>query len=237
MQEKKQVRSRPSNQDDYPVRRGLLGNFLYGVGMLATRLLTRFSCIGKENIPTTTPYVIAANHQTYIDGLWILSALPKDHFPKMACIAGADLFTDHGLLGQIIVRVGRAIPLNRAGSPVRGLIMAKNKVTEGNILLVHPEGTRTHDGKVAELQDGAAYIALKANVPLLPIFIEGGYDIFPRTSKWPRPFTRKGRRKTLTLHIGKPLYPANYKKAPEMTADLTRWMLEHQDRAEDRKQR
>ncbi|NLW10544.1 MAG: 1-acyl-sn-glycerol-3-phosphate acyltransferase [Clostridiaceae bacterium] len=218
-QDKKQV------ERQYPIPRGPIGYGAYFFGMTMTRLLIKLRFFNRDNFPVNTPYVIAANHQTYVDGMWIGAALPSGHFKKMACIAGKDLEDKHGLLGKLIVKVGRAIAIDRFGNPIRGLIIAKKKVDEGNILLVHPEGTRSHDGRLAEMKDGAAYIAVKSKVPLVPVYIEGGYSVFPRQSKWPKTFDRvKKRKKRVNLYIGKPLLPADYANAKEMTAALIVWM-------------
>jgi len=225
----------PTKPDKYPVKRGFIGNFCFGLGMVATLLMIRFKSEGKENIPKNSPYVIAANHQTYVDGMWIAYFLPRRHFAKMCCLAASDLETSHGLLGRLIMRVGRGIAVDRYGNPVRGLIKAKKEIENGHIMLVHPEGTRTHDGKVAELKDGAAYLSLKSNTPLLPVYIEGGYNVFPRHEKFPKPWDKKKhRRKEVIIHYGKPLLPQDFgKDAHKMTAAATEFMLQMEKKAND----
>jgi len=220
-------------KDKYPVKRGILGNFVYSLGLMATYTFLRFSSEGKNNIPKEIPYVIACNHQTYVDGMWLASFLPRKHFKVMCCLAASDLETSHGLLGRMIMRVGQGIAVDRYGSPVRGLIKAKKEIEKGQIMLVHPEGTRSHDGKVAELKDGAAYMAIKANVPLLPIYIEGGYDVFSRHMKKPQPWDHKNhRRKKVVVHYGKPFHPADFgKDAHKLTEAVTDWMLQMEKNA------
>jgi len=209
----------------YPIRRGLIGYLGFYGGLLVTRLIVRLRARGTENIPTQIPYVIAANHQTYVDGMLISAFLPRFHFRKLASLTAKDLEDQHGLFGKLIVRVGRGIAVDRFGNPVRGLIIAKKKVEEGNILLVHPEGTRSPTGELGEMKDGAAYIALKSKVPLLPVFIEGGYEVFSRHMKWPNPIDRKtGKRREVTVVFGKPLDPKEFKTAKEMTQALVAWM-------------
>ena len=213
------------NETHYPIPRGFIGYIAYWFGVAATHLLIRLRYEGRENIPAATPYVIAANHQTYVDGMWIGAGLPRHHFKIMACIAGKDLETEHGLMGRLIVKVGRAIAIDRFGNPVRGLIIAKKKVDEGNILLVHPEGTRSIDGKLGELKDGATYIAVKSKVPLVPVYIHGGYQVFSRYMKKPQPRDPiTGRKREVILTFGKPFIPADFKNAKEMTVALTQWM-------------
>ena len=125
----------------YPKRRGVSGILVYYLGMGVTRLSIRLRADGLENIPRQIPYVIAANHETYVDGLWIGSFLPKHHFKVMSCIAAKDLENRHGLLGRLIVKVGRGDPHRpvRQSGP-RPDHRAQEEVDEGNIMLVHPEG-------------------------------------------------------------------------------------------------
>jgi 1-acyl-sn-glycerol-3-phosphate acyltransferase len=214
------------DESKYPIPRGLVGHLGNFGGMLLTRLFIRLRAVGLENIPRSTPYVIAANHETYVDGMWIGAYLPHGHFRHLACIAAKDLEETHGPLGRLIVKVGRAVPIDRFGNPMRGLIIAKKKVDEGNIMLIHAEGTRSVDGRLAEMQKGAAYIAIKSHVPLLPVFIDGGYEVFSRHMKNPHPFDEHGHKRKVVLHFGKPLNPDDYPDAKAMTEALTNWMAD-----------
>lgn len=225
MEENTQTKAAPVE----PIERGFTGHFFYGLGMLLTHLFTRYEKRGLENIPAEGPFIIAANHETYVDGMWIGSLLPHKHFEKFCALVGADLMTDHGPFGKIICHVGRGIPVDRKANPVRGIILAKKQVDKGYILLVHPEGTRCHDGKLGPLQDGAAYIAKKAEVPVLPVYVDGGFELFNRHWKWPKPFLPgRLRRKRLILKVGKPLRQEDYADAKELTAALEKWFLEQQ---------
>lgn len=209
----------------YPLRRGFVGHMAYLFGMVYTHLGIYLHAEGLENIPDQIPYIIAANHETYVDGMWIGSFLPRHHFRLLSCIAAKDLEDRHGLLGKLMVRVGRAISIDRFGNPVRGLIIARKKVEEGNILLVHPEGTRSVDGRLGEMKDGAAYIAYKSKKPILPVFIDGGYEVFNRHMKAPQPYDPvNGRRREVIVRFGKPIDPAHYKNPREITKALTEWM-------------
>ena len=214
-----------SEEGRYPLSRGILGNLCFWAGLIIARITLRLRARGLENIPKTIPYVIAANHQTYVDGMLIGGFLPHEHFKHLASLTAKDLEETHGIFGKLIVRVGRGIAVDRFGNPIRGLIIAKKKVEEGNILLVHPEGTRSPDGELGEMKDGATYIAHKGKVPLLPVFIEGGYEVFSRHMKWPQPIDWKsGKRRLVTVVFGKPLHPKDYANAKEMTNALVEWM-------------
>ncbi|MDD2213034.1 MAG: lysophospholipid acyltransferase family protein [Oscillospiraceae bacterium] len=208
-----------------PVERGVLGSVLNWIGMTLTHIFIHLEGHGLENIPQQTPYVLASNHETFVDGMWIGSFLPRWQFKKYSCLAAQDLLTDYGLFGKVIMKVGRGIPLNRKGNPIRGLVTAKKQVDDGNILMVHPEGTRSHDGHLSEIQEGACYIAKKAHVPVVPVFIDGGYEIFNRYRKCPSWWDPKRHaRRRLIVRFGRPLLPDDYKNAREMTQALRDWM-------------
>ncbi|HHX37756.1 MAG TPA: 1-acyl-sn-glycerol-3-phosphate acyltransferase [Clostridiaceae bacterium] len=221
---KSRSKSQKSNEVE-PTKRGFLGRFYYKAGMWAAHHMIDLQGVGLENIPKDVPYIIAANHETYVDGMIIASFLPKEHFEIFSSLAAQDLLTEHGPFGHVIMRVGRGIPLNRKGNPARGLIAAKQQVDKGNILLVHPEGTRSVDGRLGELQNGASFLAIKANVPMLPVFIDGGYEVFNRYMKWPKGYDKKNKKKRkVIINFGKPFLPSDYKSASKMTEDLAAWM-------------
>lgn len=220
--------------EKYPTKRGIRGKLAKSGFLFLTSILTDFRCVGRDNFPKNNPYVVAANHQCFADGVLIDKFLPRGHFKWMCALVGADLETDYGSLGRLIMEVGRGIAVDRYGNPVRGLIKAKKEVEKGNICFVFPEGTRTHDGKLGPMKDGAAYIAVKADVPLVPVYISGAYQIWPRTQKWPHPWKAPFKRKKLIIYVGEPLYGKDYDNdAHKLTDAFSKWMHDmeklHQD--------
>ncbi len=204
-----------------PGKRTLWGKCIAFFGTAIIKACAKVSYVGKENIPQEAPYVLAPNHQTYVDGLMVANGLPKGHFEHFSALIGADLKTEHGFIGKLMAPVSRGIEVERYGNPVRGLVMAYRACRAGNIIMVHPEGTRTHDGYLAPLQSGASYISIKADVPLIPVYIEGGYDFFSRHDKKPRfrnPLTKK--KFDIRVVYGEPLLPGNFKNASELTEAL-----------------
>ena len=213
--------------EKYPTPRGIRGNLAKIGFLILTDILTDIKCIGRDNFPKSNPYVVASNHQCFADGVLIDKFLPRGHFKHMCALVGADLETDYGHLGRLIMKVGRGIAVDRYGNPVRGLIKAKKEVEKGNICFVFPEGTRTHNGKLGPMKDGAAYIAVKANVPLVPVYISGAYQIWPRSSKWPHPMKGFLRRRKIRIYIGEPIYGRDYgNDAHKVTDEMSRWMHE-----------
>ncbi len=223
---KKATRNTKEIPKPKPLERRFSGRFFYHLGMLITRLGVKIEVRGIENLPQSSPYILAANHETFVDGMWIMSALPKEQYQKFCCIGAEDLLTKYGPFGKIIMRVGRGIPIKRQGNPVRALVSAKDALEEGNnILLIHPEGTRSKDGELGKIQEGACYIAKKANVPLVPVFLDGAYNIFNPNMALPalrNPVTKKRHR--LIITFGKALNPANYVNIKEMNQVLSDWL-------------
>jgi 1-acyl-sn-glycerol-3-phosphate acyltransferase len=215
----------------YPIDRGILGSVAYHVAVGASRMLLDMKASGLENIPKKPPFILCPNHETYLDGMWVASYLPRGQFAKLCSLAAQELITRHGAFGQLMLRVGRGIPVDRLGNPVRALILAKQQLEKGEIVLVHPEGTRTSDGNLGEFMDGAAYLAVKSGAPIVPVYIEGGYRIFNRHMKWPKSFDWKRlRRMTLRLTFGRPMRPCDFQSVKEMTEGLSLWMKDMQGR-------
>lgn len=214
------------------IERGPWGRFIFRLGTWLTRLLTKIRYVGQEHIPAKGPYIIAANHQSMFDGLWIMGGIPKAHIPQFSCIAGADLQKNYGLIGRIMLQVGRAILVDRHGNPIRGLIVAKKKLDDDNRVMIHPEGTRTYTGRIGPMKNGAGYLAVKTGAPIVPAYINGAYEIFSRYMPVPYPIhMRRLRRKPLTIEFGKPLDPNDYDDMDALIEALNTWLFAKEDAA------
>ena len=208
-----------------PMRRGLSGRLLYHTGMFLSRRGVRFEVRGLEHLPRQGSYILAANHETYVDGMWIMSCLPKPLFKRFCCIGAEDLLTRHGPFGRVIMRVGRGIPIKRRGNPIRALQSALEALRKDeNILLIHPEGTRSRNGRLGRIQDGACFLARKAGVPIIPVFLDGAYEIFNRYYRLPSFRDKEGHKHRLIISFGKALQPEHFSSTKEMTAALRQWM-------------
>ncbi len=209
-----------------PIEQGFIGKFFYGVGVSIVRLFTRFEIRGQENIPEHAPFILAPNHETYVDGMLASMGLDRTNRKKFCSLAAKDLLESHGVFGKLIMHVGRGIPIDRDGASIHSLKTCIYQLQKGNILMIHPEGTRTADGKLGRIRDGSAFIAKHAEVPIVPVFLDGGFEIFSRHMKWPKFWAKPFRRKRLVMSYGKPLYPSDYKNTKALTRALTDWYEE-----------
>ncbi|MFN2501363.1 MAG: lysophospholipid acyltransferase family protein [Pyrinomonadaceae bacterium] len=131
-------------------------------------------------------FIIAANHQTYIDPIWI--CLPIRH--KLRFLAIEKAFSWR-FVGPLIAYMG-AIPVSHEPSgSITTMKSALRALKQGAALTVFPEGARqfAHGGPLP-FKSGAVGLALKANVPILPVTIRGGNLIWPQKQKYPRVFRR-----------------------------------------------
>ena len=142
----------------------------------------RIRVVGRDNIPEG-PYVMAVNHTSFRDPVTLASVLRWD----VSAMAKKELF-DNKWLGWIMRGV-HAIPVDREGGDMNSLRACLNFLKEGHGLVIFPEGHRFHDGKIHEFKTGTAFIAMRANVPLIPARIRTTY----------RPFAK------ITLNVGIPI--------------------------------
>lgn len=171
---------------------------------------------GKENIPTTGPYLVVLNHQSMADTPMLFLSFP---LMKWRFFAG-EKWENHWLYGPIMGNLG-AIYINRNNLDRKALKEALQAVKEGAVFGLAPEGTRSKIGQMKEAKNGAAYLASRANVPIVPVGLEN-MDVL-------QPNVKRFRRTNVHIHIGKPfLLPelGHRPKGDELTA-LTHYIMCH----------
>jgi 1-acyl-sn-glycerol-3-phosphate acyltransferase len=157
-------------------------------------------------------WLIASNHQSFLDPALIAITLPRPiHF-----LARSSLLAIPGF-GHLI-RALSTHPVKRGTVDTQALKTIIRVLRGGNALLMFPEGTRSSDGEFGQFKPGAAAVAIRCSVPVLPACIEGAYDCWPRTRKLPRP-ARVG------VAYGSPLHPGGT-NAEELTRRLRTSMEE-----------
>jgi 1-acyl-sn-glycerol-3-phosphate acyltransferase len=149
-----------------------------------SRLLFRWRIEGREHVPSSGPAVIAANHQSFCDSLFLPLAMRR----RVTFLAKAEYF-EAKRTAWFFRAVGQ-IPIQRQGgdASARALATARGVLQDGNLIALYPEGTRSIDGKVHRGRTGVARLALECGVPVIPVGISGTDRIQPRGSRWFRPF-------------------------------------------------
>jgi 1-acyl-sn-glycerol-3-phosphate acyltransferase len=175
----------------------LLGPFL--------RLIYRPRARGLGNLPTTGPFILAANHISFVDSLFIPLVCPQD----VVYLGKADYFDK--ARSRWFMRAANVIPVRReGGSASEAAIQAGIKaLREGRVVGIYPEGTRSPDGRLYRGKTGVARMALEAQVPVVPVAVHGTDEIMPLDAKAPRLSGRP------TVTFGKPLYFDRYYDRPK----------------------
>lgn len=153
---------------------------------------------GLENIDPARSYVFAVNHVSYMDTPVMLAHIPAN-FRFMA----KEMLFDVPFLGWHLTKAGHiSVPLDDPRAALRVMSEAGRAMVERRVsLLVFPEGGRSLSGKLQEFKDGAAYLALKGGVPVVPCAIIGIHEVLPMHSAHVRP----GK---VTLRVGAPIETA-----------------------------
>ena len=142
---------------------------------------------GRENIPAkgSGGFVIVSNHQTFLDPVWITLPMRRRRIRFLAF----DRAFDWRFLGRFIRYLG-AFPVSLdAGGAVKAMRESVRSLREGSALVVFPEGGRAFaDGAMSEFKVGAVRIAAHAGVPILPVTISGGNQLWPQGQSYPKPF-------------------------------------------------
>jgi 1-acyl-sn-glycerol-3-phosphate acyltransferase len=179
------------------------GEFMMKTARLWARSLlaiagVRVKVEGLENLTPGSSYVFASNHLSYMDTPVILTHIPAD-FRFMA----KDGLFKIPLLGTHLGQAGHIpVPRSDPRAAVRTMTLAAETIRTRNIsLLIFPEGGRSHDGILQPFKDGAAYIAIKAGAPVVPLAISGTREILAMHSA-------TFHRGNVTLRIGNPI-PTN----------------------------
>lgn len=155
---------------------------------------------GREHIPPndSPPFLIVANHQTYVDPVWICLPLRR----RVRYMAVGNAF-EWRFIGKLIRYLGAfPVTMTRSGT-VRAMKESLRSLRDGAVLVVFPEGAREFaDGKFLEFKTGAVKIAAQVGVPILPVTISGANRIWPQKQKYPQLFRRVTVRYHPLIEIG-----------------------------------
>lgn len=167
---------------DNQLMRRLFYRFCRRVAWLALKLLTRVRHLGVPDIGKRSGgMVIAANHQSFLD-----PPLVGTMWPEPICyLARRSLFQVPGL--GLLIRWLSAHPISRGEVDSQAVRTVLRLLRRGEVVLMFPEGTRTRDGSLGRMKPGAASLAARCGVPVMPACIEGAYECWPRTRPLPRP--------------------------------------------------
>jgi 1-acyl-sn-glycerol-3-phosphate acyltransferase len=160
------------------------------------RVLWRVDVEGRENVPSSGPAILAANHQSFCDSFFIPLAVRR----RVTFLAKAEYFDSKKTawffraVGQIPIRRGGGSDSERALGTARADVLGR-----GRLLCIYPEGTRSVDAFVHKGRTGATRISRECGVPVIPVGVLGTVGVQPVDAYLLRPFKR------VTIRFGSPM--------------------------------
>jgi len=189
-------------------------SLLRGLAIIIFKVFFAVKIRGKENVPLKGGVILASNHLSYFDPIVLGLLTPR----KINFMAKEELF-ENFLFRLSITKLG-AFPVKRERVDKTVYQKALDLLKKGELLVLFPEGTRSWKGKLGRLQQGTARIALRANVPLVPVIIRGTEKVLPRGKKMVRLAKIEAR-------IGKPLRGKKSKKDVKRAVERLHKKLEN----------
>ncbi len=179
---------------------------VYWVAYCILWLIYRFRFVDRDKIVSGAA-IICGNHTANIDSVLVIMALGDRK--QYAAMAKKELFRIP-ILGQLLKAFG-AYPVSRGENDLSAIKYSLKALKNGEKLIIFPEGTRVKPGMKSEPKAGSAMLALKANVPIVPVYITPGWKAF----------------RGCTLTFGDPYYPQvegkpNSKDYVEVTDEIMR---------------
>src|SRR6201993_118954 len=139
------------------------------------RLIYRVRIEGRENVPASGPVILASNHQSFIDSIFLPLVVRR----RVTFVAKAEYF-ESWKTAWFFRAVGM-IPLKRGGGSAseRALAAAREVLDNGGVLGIYPEGTRSPDGRLYKGHTGAARLAKDCHAPIIPVAQLGTDEVQP----------------------------------------------------------
>ncbi len=179
---------------------------------LMMNFYTRLRAIGTERFETLQhPVIFAANHNSHLDTPTILRALPRKWRQRTAVAAAADYFYKSRATAYFVALSFNTVPLMRNGGGAGdGATKHVDKLIDRRWnLLMFPEGTRSRDGRIGKVRSGAALLAARHEIAIVPVYVKGTHDAMPPGQSWPKRIPGRfiSRRHRLDVHFGPPVFP------------------------------
>ena len=166
------------------------------LAMPFAHLAARLEVVGKENIPRDGPFILVANHQSILDPILVQIVCPR----PLHTLTKSTQFRG-SVWGWLMPRVN-AIPTRRYRIDPQVVRVVLRRLSQGEAVGVYPEGERSWDARLQPFRRGTIRLLLKAGVPVIPCWVAGSYDVWPRWSKTIR-------RRRVRVEFGQPLqWPA-----------------------------
>jgi 1-acyl-sn-glycerol-3-phosphate acyltransferase len=142
---------------------------------------------GTHNIPKTGAVILASNHLSFIDSVFLPLVIDRN----VAFLAKSEYFTGKGLKGwatKMFFKATGMLPIDRSGGKASeaSLKTGLKRLATGNVLGIYPEGTRSPDGKMYRGRTGVARMILEGHVPVVPVAMIDTEKVMPIGTRIPK---------------------------------------------------
>lgn len=159
----------------------------------------RLDVRGREHLPVKESFVMVCNHSSHLDALCLLASLPLRRVHRAFPVAAADYFFASLPRSFVSVVFVNGLPFDRQNKGAESLEVCRQLLARpgDNILILFPEGTRGTSGPIGRFRSGIGRLVAGTRTPVVPCYLSGAREAFPKGSLLPRPGA-------LRLRIGRP---------------------------------
>ena len=161
---------------------------------------------GLEKIPPRGPFILCSNHQSFIDPIILAGLLPWSVFRDAFAVGTSEIFGSGPM--RTLAQWVRVVVVDPDANLIPAMRAGAFGLRYGRVLVLYPEGERSIDGTPKRFKKGAAILSIHMQVPIVPVAIEGFYDVWPRG----KPFQKFA---PLRIKIGDPIFPPPEAEASE----------------------
>jgi 1-acyl-sn-glycerol-3-phosphate acyltransferase len=169
---------------------------------LFCRAFFRIRFLGLENVPANGPFILASNHQSFLDPLFCGIVI------RPLCFMARDSLFKHWFFGSLLKSVN-AIPVKLAQANIASIRAIIEKLKQGRGVCLFPEATRTTDGKIAPFKGGFSLLCRRTDAPVVPVLIDGAFECWPRHQKLFKPGSK------ITVSYGQSIPADRIKDMPD----------------------
>jgi long-chain acyl-CoA synthetase len=173
--------------------------------LFLSRVVIEYDVSGTRHLPARGPYLICPNHESYIDPFVLAGHLPF-HVVRQLFHIGATEYLQSPLTAWAARQV-RLLPVDPDSGLLPAMRASAAGLRAGRILVLFPEGERSIDGRVRPFKQGAAILASHLGVPVVPVALDGLFELWPRSRPFDWRRLRPWRRHRVTIRIGPAIAP------------------------------
>lgn len=144
-------------------------------------LFFRLRIEGRENVPRGGAYILAGNHQSFLDPVFCGVGIRR-----RLCYVARDSLFRFKPFGRLL-RSLNVIPIGRDKADIAAMRMIIDRLRQGEAVCLYPEGTRTLDGRIEAFKPGFGLLCRRSKAAVVPVLVDGGFECWPRNRKLPSP--------------------------------------------------